>query len=84
MKSLTITAWNIENLDNRNVADWNARVPVLKPMMERTKADIILLQEINSIGALNELRQGTHYENHQITHTTTSNGSHMSNETWLY
>jgi endonuclease/exonuclease/phosphatase family metal-dependent hydrolase len=64
----------MENLDNRNVEDWNARVPVLKPMMERTKADIILLQEINFIDALNELRQGTHYENHQITHTTTSSG----------
>jgi exonuclease III len=74
MKPLTISTWNMEELDNRNATVWNARAPVLKPMIDRTKADILLLQEINSIDALNELRQGTQYENYHITHTTTDSG----------
>jgi endonuclease/exonuclease/phosphatase family metal-dependent hydrolase len=64
----------MEELDNRDATVWNTRAPVLKPMIERTKADILLLQEVNSIDALNELRQGTHYTDHHITHTTTDQG----------
>jgi endonuclease/exonuclease/phosphatase family metal-dependent hydrolase len=74
-KSLTITTWNMENLDNEDIDAWNARKPVLRPMLERTKADILLLQEVNSIEALNELRLNTHYATHKIAHTVTQSGS---------
>jgi endonuclease/exonuclease/phosphatase family metal-dependent hydrolase len=74
-RSLTISTWNMENLDNEDSVAWNARKLVLRPMLERTKADILLLQEVNSIEALNELRLNTHYASHEIAHTTTQSGS---------
>lgn len=54
----------MENLDDTIAAAWDARKPILRPMLEGTKADILLLQEINSVDAPNELCQGTHYANH--------------------
>ena len=75
MKNFTITTWNIENLDDSDSTLWNARKPVLKKMLDRTKADILLLQEVHSIDALNELRQGTHYANHKITTTKKQDGT---------
>lgn len=57
VKTLTISTWNMEELDNEDSSVWEARKPVLKPMLDRTKADILLLHEVNSIEALNDLRE---------------------------
>ena len=75
MKSLSIATWNIENLSDSNSDLWNKRKPVLKEILDRAKTDILLLQEVHSITALNELIQGTHYENHHISHTTKADGT---------
>jgi endonuclease/exonuclease/phosphatase family metal-dependent hydrolase len=75
VKHLTITTWNVENLENNDSIFWNARKPVLRKMLERTKADVLLLQEIHSIDALKDLIQGTHYANHSIAHTTKQDGT---------
>ena len=75
MKSLSIATWNIENLSDSNSDLWNKRKPVLKEILDRAKTDILLLQEVHSIAALKELIQGTHYENHHISHTTKADGA---------
>lgn len=75
MKSFSIATWNVENLDDDNPANWNKRKPILQAMLERTKSDILLLQEVHSITALTDLIQGTHYQNHNIAHTKKDDGT---------
>jgi len=43
-------------------------------MLERIKADILLLQEVNSLTALEDLRQGTFCANFHLAHTKTVRG----------
>jgi len=71
---LTIATWNMENLDDRDNASWIVRKPILKRMLERINADILMLQEINTISALVDLISGTKYENFEFAHTKTEAG----------
>ncbi len=53
---------------------WPERKKVLLPMLERIRADILLLQEVNSLTALEDLRHGTDYEDFYLVHTQSSSG----------
>lgn len=74
MKHFSIATWNLEALDDRDTSTWPARQEVLRNMLERMNADILLLQEINTLSALETLRHGTFCENYHITHTRTTAG----------
>ena len=69
MVEYRIATFNLENLDE-TVDYWPARIKVLRPMMQRIKADLLFLQEVNSKDALEELIQGTYYENFYVRYTT--------------
>jgi len=56
-----IGTFNVENLDDAKPAEWKKRLEVLRPTLARMAADIILLQEVNSLGALDDLLRGTPY-----------------------
>jgi endonuclease/exonuclease/phosphatase family metal-dependent hydrolase len=75
MKLLTMATWNMENLDDGNSSAWVIRKPIMKRMMQRINADIFLLQEINTISALQDLISGTDYENYHLSHTETEAGA---------
>jgi len=75
LKHLSIATWNLEALDDRNAATWNTRITVLRDTLERINADILILQEINTLSALDTLRQGTYCQNYNIAHTKTQAGT---------
>lgn len=72
--TLRIATFNLENLDDRPRAgiDFEERLRVLRPQMERLRADVLCLQEINAhshgrrgprpLTALDRLIAGTAYE----------------------
>lgn len=71
---LVIASFNLENLDNADSRAWKDRKQVLRPMLERLGAHILVLQEINSLEALDDLLQGTDYETHHRAFTKTERG----------
>ena len=73
-EGLVIATFNVENLDNADATAWKERKPVLQPMLERLQADIITLQEVNSLDALDDLVRGTDYEKYQRANTATEKG----------
>lgn len=81
---LRIATFNVENLDDRpgdqpSLAD---RIAVMRPQLERLRADVLCLQEVHGqetagqprgVDALRTMLQGTRYETFHLTHTLTSN-----------
>ncbi|MBC8240057.1 MAG: endonuclease, partial [Alphaproteobacteria bacterium] len=73
-KNLRIASFNLENLDDRpgQQPDLAARVAILRPQIERLRADVLCLQEVNSqraaghgprrLSALAALLAGTPYQ----------------------
>jgi len=74
-KNFVIAAFNLENLDDKSKL-WPTRVKVLRPMMQRINADLLLLQEVNTLTALTELLKDTRYEKekYQLAHTKKKDG----------
>ncbi|HWP45432.1 MAG TPA: endonuclease/exonuclease/phosphatase family protein [Blastocatellia bacterium] len=82
--SLRIATFNLENLDDRpgqrpTLAE---RIDVMRPQLERLRADILCLQEVNGqeqqnqprrLLALDDLLDGTPYENYFRASTLTAN-----------
>ncbi|NYT08023.1 MAG: endonuclease [Methanomicrobiales archaeon] len=66
-----IGTFNLENLDDENPAQLQKRIDVLRPMIERIRADLLFLQEVNSLPALEELLDGTLYQQEQFAIATT-------------
>ncbi|MGI0012869.1 MAG: endonuclease/exonuclease/phosphatase family protein [Nitrososphaera sp.] len=75
MKRLSIATWNMENLDDSDAPAWNIRRGIMRNILERIDADVMLLQEINKVSALNDLRNGTFCQNYHIAHTKTAAGT---------
>ena len=80
---LRIATFNVENLDDKagQSPTLDERIPVLRPQLQRLKADIICFQEVHGqetsgrprdILALKELLQNTGYSNFHIGCTKTS------------
>jgi len=81
---MRIATFNIENLDDAPPASSSAptfeeRLAVLRPALERMKADIVCFQEVHGqdvegeprrLRALETLLAGTRYGNHQLASTT--------------
>lgn len=67
-KKLTIATFNMENLDKNNSPAvknlWPKRIKVMRPMLERMNADVLLLQEVHSLTALDELLDVLPYKNY--------------------
>jgi endonuclease/exonuclease/phosphatase family metal-dependent hydrolase len=78
-KRMRIASFNVENLDDdgsQSVQDlWPKRVEVMQPMLERMNADILLLQEVHSLDALDELRDIEPYKDYYREHTLKKDGS---------
>lgn len=87
--SLRIATFNIENLDDREgmlppLAD---RIPVLRPQLERLRADILCLQEVNGqphdkhaergLAALDRVLEGTAYAGFERAVTASPSGGAM-------
>lgn len=72
-----VATFNLENLDNTESL-WPKRKDVLRPMLERMNADILFLQEVNKLSALDDLVRGTRYENYHRAHSTKPDGSPYS------
>lgn len=76
-----IATFNLENLDDEDEIQFEERKKVLQPMMERINADLLLLQEVNKLQALDKLIEGTIYQNYHEEHTLTKSGVPMVLET---
>ncbi len=72
-KDLTIATFNVENLDDADPV-WKERLKVLRPMLARIGADVLLLQEVHALGALDDLLKGTEYATYERVHTKTKSG----------
>jgi endonuclease/exonuclease/phosphatase family metal-dependent hydrolase len=81
---LRIATFNLENLDNRpgQLPTLAERIDIMRPQLLRARADILCLQEVNgqeqqnqprSLLALDELLDGTPYENYFRASTLTTN-----------
>jgi endonuclease/exonuclease/phosphatase family metal-dependent hydrolase len=70
-----IASFNLENLDNSNASAWKERKRALRPMLERLGAHILLLQEVNSLEALDDLIRGTDYETFHRAFTKSERGA---------
>lgn len=79
-KQLRIATFNLENLDDDDQTTFEVRKKVLQPMLTRMNADVLFLQEINSIDALDNLIEGTIYEtgNFDKSITKTNSGNPYS------
>lgn len=73
-EDLVVVSFNMENLDDKDSALWARRKEVLVPILERTHAHVLLLQEIGSLSALSDLLQGTAFERYNQVCTETSTG----------
>ena len=82
-RSLRIATFNLENLDDKPTLRPSLfdRMGVLRPQLERLRADVLCLQEVNGqefpdeprqLDALRQLLDGTLYENYHFTHTITT------------
>lgn len=74
-EGLVIASFNVENLDNADAASWKERKRVLRPMLERLGAHVLLLQEVNSLTALDDLIRGTDYETFHRAFTKSERGT---------
>jgi len=88
--AMRIATFNVENLDDEEVPPdddkrptFQERLEILRPQMERLRADILCLQEIHGQGedatrrtlrALATLLEGTRYEGFQLRSTTLAGG----------
>ncbi|MCA9887716.1 MAG: endonuclease/exonuclease/phosphatase family protein [Anaerolineae bacterium] len=85
--ALRIATFNMENLDEDKVppsqydAPLSVRIAIMRPQLERLKADVLCLQEVNGqersgqkrqLLALQEMIAGTRYANYHIASTLTS------------
>ncbi len=73
-RDFVIGTFNLENLDDANTPEWKKRLEVLRPTLTRMTADILLLQEVNSLGALDDLLRETPYAKYDSVHTKTAKG----------
>ena len=87
---MRIATFNIENLDDTPVAadddrdaTFDERAAILRPQLERLRADVLCLQEVHGqdvdgeprqLRALSRLLQGTSYERYEWRSTTLANG----------
>jgi endonuclease/exonuclease/phosphatase family metal-dependent hydrolase len=82
---LRIATFNLENLDDKpdKTPTLQERIAVMRPQLERLKADILCLQEVNGqeqpaqprrLLALQQLLAGTSYANYHVVSTTTEDG----------
>lgn len=83
--SLRIASFNVENLDDRpgDRPTLEERIPILRPQLQRLRADVLCFQEVHGqeeageprrLLALQRLLDGTRYEHqHDIVHTRTTN-----------
>lgn len=85
---MRIATFNVENLDDEfDEVPLEARLPILRPTLERLDADLVLLQEVNAqrgddgerrLAALDQLIEGTRYEDyHRAVSTTESDEIRM-------
>lgn len=51
MKRFRLATFNLESLDDRGEGDFADRVAVLRPQIQRLRADVLCLQEVNAHGA---------------------------------
>lgn len=85
---LRIATFNIENLDDLESPSLKDRLTVLRPILQRLNADVLCLQEINAqkhekervLFALQELIQGTAYQNFQLSHSLGLSGERLSDK----
>jgi endonuclease/exonuclease/phosphatase family metal-dependent hydrolase len=75
-KTFRIATFNLENLNDANQTEFQKRIDAIRPMMERIRADLLFLQEVNSLQALQKLLDGTLYqrENYVMETTRTAKG----------
>lgn len=79
MSNIRIATFNVENLDDRPdlVPSLATRAKILRPQLNRLRADILCLQEVHSqisgkkrvLSALKALLKGTRYENYHMVHS---------------
>ncbi|MFN8492012.1 MAG: endonuclease/exonuclease/phosphatase family protein [Caldilineaceae bacterium] len=64
--NVRLATFNIENLDDNVHAKppFSARLPVLQRALQRLNADLLCLQEVNSMTALDKVIHGTQYESY--------------------
>lgn len=86
MEHLRIATFNLESLDDRPHAgaDFADRLAVLRPQIQRLRADVLCLQEVNAraltkhgpraLTALDALLAGTAYEHHHRVVSTSRGG----------
>jgi endonuclease/exonuclease/phosphatase family metal-dependent hydrolase len=88
---LRIATFNLENLDDRpgETPTLQERMAVMRPQLERLKADILCLQEVNGqeqqgqprrLLALQQLLAGSSYANYHQVSTTTQGGVDVYDE----
>jgi endonuclease/exonuclease/phosphatase family metal-dependent hydrolase len=80
-EQLRIATFNVENLDDKPGLEpaLDRRIAIMRPQLERLRADILCLQEVHGQGpstnrqlsALRQLLQGTPYQAYRLAHTTT-------------
>ncbi|MBP2296356.1 endonuclease/exonuclease/phosphatase family protein [Azospirillum rugosum] len=76
-REFRIATFNLESLDDTGEPPFEERVAVLRPQLERLRADILCLQEVNAqrvakgeprtLRALNRLLEGTPYAGYHVT-----------------
>jgi len=84
---MRIATFNIENWDDvapgSNDPPFSERLAIMRPQLERLRADVLLLQEVHGqdepggprgLRALRSLLAGTRYANHQMRSTLLANG----------
>ncbi len=83
---MRIATFNLENLDDKpdEVPSLDDRIRVMRPQLERLRADILCLQEVHGqeeagqprrLLALQRLVEGTAYESFEVVSTLTANGT---------
>jgi endonuclease/exonuclease/phosphatase family metal-dependent hydrolase len=88
---LRIATFNLENLDDRpeHAPTLQERIAIMRPQLERLKADIVCLQEVNGqeqngqprrLLALGQLLAGTSYANYHQASTTIQGGVDVYDE----
>lgn len=84
-ESLRIVTFNLENLDDKRGQDPSLaqRIAVMRPQLNRLRADVLCLQEVNGqeqenaprrLAALEQLIQHTPYEAYHVAHSLTIAG----------
>jgi endonuclease/exonuclease/phosphatase family metal-dependent hydrolase len=80
---LVLASLNLDSLDDEPERPLRTRLPVLRPLLEQTEADILCLQEVNGqkrrgrfrdLAALDGLLAGTRYEGYSRAFTQSPSG----------